>query len=93
MEYREADALAKEIVAAFLESRTVSAEDAFTQAVRVLAVNYRLGVEEAGLLGILAGDDVVKVLGLCIDVPSLEAQASAEAVNGLEYAEPVIEEE
>lgn len=92
-EYEAADALAEELAAGFFANRTVQADEAFDRAVKVLAVNYRIGPFEAGLLGVLNDADILKVLAIAIDAPTIEAQAMAMQVDGVEYHEPRIEPE
>lgn len=92
-EYQEADALATRIFKAFAEEQTIPAETLFAHAVKMLAVNYRIGVEEAGLLGLLDLELAAEVLRLSIDSQSINAAASAAETDGLQYCEPVIEEE
>lgn len=92
-EFADADELARALVEGFMANRTLTADLAFETAVSILNVNYRLGPEEAGLLGMLNEADVAKVLEVAIDVPSIQAQAMAMQCDGVEYTEPVIRDE
>jgi hypothetical protein len=85
-------ALAERTFAAFVQELSLPAGSVFADAVELLAVNYRIGVEEAGLIGILDGEASKRVLELAIDLPRLQAQAAAMSVDGIEAAEPTIEE-
>lgn len=92
-EFASIDALADRIFKAFSEETTMPLDQACADAVELLAVNYRLGIQEAGLLGILDEETTVRVLSLSIDYESIQAQANEWSVEGLHAAEPVIEEE
>lgn len=92
-EYQEADGLAEKIFASFVAGRTVGIDEWYPDAAGLLAVNYRLGMEEVGLLGLFAEPSTgLRVTGLSIDVDAITAQASEVAVAGLEAHQPRIED-
>lgn len=92
-EYQDADALATDLTAGFFAGRKLSADEAFDAAVDVLAVNYRIGPAEVGLLGVLNEEDILRVLATAIDAPAIEHQAMAMQLDGVEYSEPRVRDE
>ena len=93
-EYASVDASADRIFAGFTEGVTVPLEEVFAQAVELLAVNYRIGQEEAGLLGLLDEARALEILGMCIDLPAMNAHAAELMMQGLQPgSDPVIEAE
>jgi len=92
-EFRPLDALAKRTWQAFAREERIPVDRLFADAVEALAANYRIGLPEASLLGLL--DEVLarKILGLAIDLPRIEAQAAAMAIEGLQVTPPRIAEE
>lgn len=92
-EYAVVDAIAHKAFAGFVAQKTMPLDELLTDAAAVLAVNYRIGIEEIGLLGLLDDATALRVLGLCIDLPALEAEARELATQGVEFHEPVVREE
>jgi hypothetical protein len=92
-EFAPIDALAARILSGFLNRETISMERLLEDASAILAVNYRVGALDAGLLGIFTEELAVKVLALCVDLPRLEAHAQRAAMEGVVFTEPVIQEE
>lgn len=89
-EYAKVDEIARRTFAGFVEERSVTIESMFADAVAILAVNYRLGMEEAGLLGLLDTETAQTILEAAIDLPTMQACAHAKSQEGLEYSDPVI---
>jgi hypothetical protein len=81
-EFAPIDALAARTFTRFATGATISISDLFADAVAFLAVNYRIGPAEAGLLGLLDEDTARTVLGLAIDYPALLRHAQATARSG-----------
>lgn len=57
---------------------TMDFDDCCDEAVRALAVNYRLGRVEAALLGLLTVESVRSVLGALVDLPTIEGWRAGE---------------
>jgi hypothetical protein len=87
-EFEAVHELAGRIFQAFAGQATVSLETLFSDAAAILGVNYRIGPEEIGLLGLLNESLAARVLALSIDLPRIEAQAQALAGQGLVVTEP-----
>ncbi len=87
LQHEPLDALAESIWQAFLTEMKWQTELLFSTAVQLLAENYRIATEEAGLLGLLDESNALRVLGLSIDTPGLEAGADNLASHGLHFAE------
>lgn len=92
-EYQAIDVIASRLFTSFVAEETASLEQAMADAVALLAVNYRIGIEEASLLGLFTGELLVDVLATAIDLPKLRESARRDAVRGLTFVEPVIQEE
>ncbi len=92
-EFQAADLIARELFAGFVASRTLPADEAFAKAARVLALNYRVGPEELGLLGVLNEVNIFQILAEAIDVPAISRQAREARGEGLEPAEVRIQED
>jgi hypothetical protein len=92
-EYREVDALAGEVFEAFLAGATMPLDKVLGWAATALAANYRLGVEEVGLMGLFDAPLAVAVLREALDVASLDAYAAHVGGQGVVYREPVVEPE
>jgi len=93
-QYQAADAMARGIFEAFAEERVMTEADRFRAAAGILAINYRIGIEEASLLGLIdmEADTEMRILHLAIDYPAYQAQAAEFAVMGVQYSEPRIED-
>jgi hypothetical protein len=87
-EYQGVDGLAEKIFAGFVAGESLTAEQAFEYSAKVLAVNYRIGMEEAGLLGIFDETRMVQALGTCIDYYAMRKQAEIELTAGIVEQEP-----
>jgi hypothetical protein len=89
-EWRDDWALAGRIVDQFLgrSRETISTDEAFRIALRILAVNYRVCPWGASLLGLFDEETVLAVLGCAIDLPRLrrltETPEVAEACDALD---------
>ncbi len=59
----------------------------FSTAVQLLAENYRIGIEEVSVLGLLDEPTALAVVSMSIDVPGLDAAATQLAADGLVFAE------
>ena len=92
-EYAAVNGRAERIMEAFAAEKVIDGDQAFADAAALLAVNYRIGAEECGLLGLMDQEMVVRVLGLAVDAPALRQQAEEFATDGLQFSTPVIEEE
>lgn len=86
--YKAIDELAGRIYEDFMTERTIDIAEAFTRAVELLAVNYRIGVEEAGALGLLDQGSAMRVQAMAVDGPSIRQYAEHIAMTGLHIAEP-----
>lgn len=92
-EYQVVDAIASRLFAAFIEEKTVPMAQLMQDAAALLAVNYRLGVEECGLLGLFDSTNILEVIQAAIDIKALQEQARGLSMEGLVFAEPVIQDE
>lgn len=92
-EFEKADGIARRAFKGFVESAVVSIDNLMANATELLAVNYRVGLEEVGLLGILDQACAMRILALAIDVPSILEHGQHLSEDGVEYIEPVIGEE
>lgn len=91
--YEHLDVMADEIFLRFVNNESISIDDAVSECVKILSINYRIESEECELLGILNDESVVKILGMAIDLPRIQAIADAFAIDGLQAREPIIEQE
>jgi len=87
--HEKIDELAETIWQAFLTKMTWSTDLLFQTAAQLLSQNYRIGIEEIGLLGLLDEPMALAVLGLAIDTPGLESAAAMMAEDGLHFMEEV----
>lgn len=90
--YQEADKQASQIWRSFLTSEALSIEIIFDICVGLLAMNYRIGGPEVGLLGLLDPDAIIRVMGLAVDLPGIELHRSQMTLDGLEAAIPAEDE-
>ena len=91
--YRELDAIAEQIFQWFISDTAVPIERAWVLAVQLLAANYRIGPEEASLLGLLDADSANQVLRAAADIARIEAHSAALAIQGIEISRPAREAE
>lgn len=77
------DALADQIFADFVAEKGSTIDAVCDDAVKFLAVNYRMGPEEAGILELLDAECALRILQLAIDQPTFSAQAADLAMTGL----------
>lgn len=90
--YEPIMAIAERAFAAFTGERSPGVDEFYFDAVALLAVNHRIGPEEAGLLGLLDEAAILRILELAIDLPGIEEQTRKMSRVGLEFAEPAAEE-
>jgi hypothetical protein len=81
--YRSIDAIAGRTLDAYASKKVLTAEDLFNDATELLSLNYRIGVDEACLLGLMDLDLAATVLRVSVDIPRFEAFEAAAEVNGL----------
>lgn len=86
-QHEEIDRLGEQIFSAFCAQAQWQSETLFAAAAMLLAENYRVGVEEVGLLGLLDEALARRVIGLAIDEPALSAAASDLGRDGVVFAE------
>ncbi len=86
--WQAAEALAERTWGRFAAGAPVPIAEVFSDVCELLALNYRIGQEEAAILGILTEEVAVAVLELAIDLPSLRRQAAQMATEGLAESEP-----
>jgi len=82
-EFAELDGKAIPIFKALCQQATIEIDELFEQAAELLAVNYRLGVEEVALLGLFTVELAMKALGLAIDTPGMRSCGRSLASKGL----------
>ena len=82
-EFAEIDAIGESLFSAFNTRATTTIEDLFDLASRLLAVNYRLGPEEAMLLGLFTVETAMECLRLAIDTPAMRACGKRIARQGI----------
>lgn len=92
-EYAAIHAIASKLFGYFFDGRTVPMEELVVDAAKILSVNYRIGVEEASLLGLFDQTSLVAIVEAATDIDSLKRQANDMRLGGLQYNPPVIEEE
>jgi len=91
--YVHLDKIADRVWLNFIENRTVPMGEALAICAALLGVGYRLGAEEIGLLGLVDEELMVKLAGLCLDAPVIEAQVAKRSYEGLQASDIVIEDE
>lgn len=91
--YAEHDAIAERIWQSFLANETVKLETLYADCTALLAMNYRAGIEEVSMLGLLDGEIGLALLSAVIDVPSIQAHSASIEDHGITSVEPVIQEE
>ena len=82
-------ALAEQIFNDFGNGATISIEEAVDRAARLLGMNYRIGIEEIGLLGLLDNALALKILATAIDLETINAQARALSTQGQQLADGI----
>lgn len=90
-EYMSIDQKADSFFPAFLSGKTISIDQLIHDAAELLAVNYRLGVEEIMLLGLLNEETALTIMGLSIDTPGIRqcnARLAQQGVVARETSEP-----
>lgn len=89
-EYQAIDKLAEVTFDAFVapEGTSISPEKLFEDAAAFLSVNYRIGVEEIGLLGLLEIETAIEVLKVAIDEPVFRRIGVEMANQGIQSAKP-----
>jgi hypothetical protein len=92
-EYQPIDALAERLWAGFHSNKTLTINQAFADASTLLAVNYRLGEEEAGMLGLLDGDTALAIFMAALDLGAIKTQAIEFGDQGLHASDVVIQDE
>ena len=92
--YAPLDALAEKLFQGFVTETRLSLDDALIICADLIGANYRVGVPELSLLGLLDEELAAVVLGLAIDVPTMNLQSAELASQGLLPSEPpAIQEE
>ena len=87
-EYAAVDAIAARTFEAFYLGKSFPAEALFADAAALLAVNYRLGMPEINLLGLIQDETaLIHLLAASIDCPALERAAAEADCQGLYYSE------
>ena len=92
-QYEHLDVMAAKIWEAFVHEEQVTFDDIFFRASALLGVNYRIGFEEAAMLGLFNSANALRTLMLGIDIIGIEAHAENVAGQGIEFHEPTIEED
>lgn len=92
-EYQSVDELADRLFHDFYNQTTMPLDQAAADAMQLLSINYRIGLPEAGLLGLLNEENVVQILGTSIDYAEIQAQAHEWAIEGVQAAEPKVNPE
>lgn len=92
-EYAGVDEIAGRMFELFLAGSAVSIDQLLQDASELLAVNYRIGPEEASLLGLFDEKNAVAVISQSFDRATIEREAAERSIAGLEYSEPMIEVE
>lgn len=82
-EFMAAHALAAEIFESFVAERAIPGARLVEMACAILNVNYRVGVEETGLLGLLDEATALSILRVAIDAEEIEIDARRWILNGL----------
>ena len=87
-EYAAVDAIALRTFEAFYAKKSFPAEELFADAAALLAVNYRIGIAEINLLGLIQDETALThLLAASIDSPALERAAAEADCQGLYYSE------
>jgi hypothetical protein len=82
-EFSELDAISETIFPAFVEKKRFPVDELFELTAKLLAVNYRVGIEEIILLGLLTEEMALAALGLAIDSPGMRRCGEKIARAGL----------
>lgn len=82
-EHEALDNIGQMIRDAFAAEAGWSFDDLYATAAALLSTNYSIGPEEIGLLGLFDQEIALKMLGLAIDTPGLEAHALEMADVGI----------
>lgn len=90
--YRGVYDLAGRLFQDFAAETAVSLDRLFRDAVQLLAVNYRIGMEEAGLLGLLDVETADAILRVSFDCPTFQKIAHELLHTGEELHVPVTNE-
>jgi hypothetical protein len=81
--YRPLTAIAGEVWNSYCMGTPLTVDQVFENATALLGVNYRLGLAEVNLLGLLTVESAQKALSAAIDMESIERQASESMAAGL----------
>ena len=90
--YIQYDSMAERIWNSFVNEDSFTLEQLFANSAELLSANYRIGVEEIGMQGLIDSALALEVQGLAIDVNQLRAHAEAIAFDGLVVNVPNSEE-
>lgn len=82
-EYAKLDELASRIFGQFVSQQAVPIAELYANAIALLAANYRIGIEESSLLGLLDQETALRVCALAVDQPRLTAHAQALEIDNL----------
>lgn len=67
----------------------LQADEVFSNAVKLLALNYRIGPQEAGLLGLLDEHLALRVISSAFDLPMVRAHAEEVSKGGIMQPEEI----
>ncbi len=84
-EYKALDDLAEWIWASYCNQVTLPLDDLLVKCTQLLSANYRLGIEEIGLLGLLDQGTALDVLGAAVDLAGVKQHASDCLRYGLQF--------
>lgn len=81
------DALAETIWSAYVNNAVWDIEKLFRSAAGLMSENYRMDLDETGMLGILNEQLAMKIVGMAIDIPTIDASAELYESDGLIISE------
>ena len=82
-DYKVIDEVADSILAHFLENRKISEETRYSWCASILGTNYRIGIEEIGLLGLLVDDLDIDIPEASIDLSNFQKSVEEFASRGV----------
>jgi len=81
--YKLLDEIGRRTWESYLSGVAVPYEQVFHDVTALLSANYRIGVDEISLLGLLDDESLQEVLSLAIDMPAIRAQGEDLQARGL----------
>lgn len=87
-QYEHLDMMAEKIWQSFISKELLPVETVFEMCAKLMAVNYRIGLEEFGMLGLVDAELAVKMLTLCIDAPAMMHHVSELELDGIKISQP-----